>query len=210
MLLLVFYTNSFAQIGLIAQYHSQSAPVYYAKIDKPNEENIQLAGGGIDYTFRLKNYRVEFFPALVYLNGSSKYPDENTLGENTLNLTTLGIQFNTHFYLFDIEGDCHCPTWSKDGDFLKKGFYLSLSLNGYNTMFKEEGIPDINLYYGALAIGLGIDIGLAKKITLTPSLQYELQQRKTISPGFISLENKQNTVSNLILGLRLGYSFKDH
>lgn len=210
MLFLIIYTNSTAQVGVLGQYHSQSAPLYYINNDKTNDDNITFTGGGIDYSFRLKNYRVEFFPALVYLIGKSSYTNQTTETTHNLDLTTLGLQFNTHFYLFDIEGDCHCPVWSKDGDLLKKGFYLSLSLNAYNTKFKETNTADQNITYGAIALGAGSDIGLSKNLTLTPSIQYELQQRKLITNDFLVNDNKQNSVSNLIIGLRLGYSFKDH
>ncbi len=210
MLLLVFYTNSFAQVGVFGQYHSQSAPIYSTGNQTSNNDNINFKGGGIDYTFRLKNYRIEFFPALVFLSASSTYLNAGGGNDFSINFNTIGIQFNTHFYLFDIEGDCHCPTWSKEGTFFKKGFYLSASLNEYAAFRKIAKLSYDPLFYTALAIGVGLDIGISKHFTITPSIQYEIQQRKLMLTDFVHPDTNQYTVNNLIFELRLGYSFKDH
>ncbi len=207
---LFIITGISGQIGIQGQYHIQHPPVFYTDATHQNENNINLQGIGIDYTFRLKEYRVEFFPTFVYLKGSTTYRSEFNQSDKDISLSTYGLQLNTHFYIFDIEGDCHCPTWSKDGTFLKKGFYFSVALNVYGTNFKSTDYSSNPIYYGAIAAGAGVDIGITKNITLTPSFQYELQNRKVITPFISSSSPKNETVSNLIFGLRLGYSFKDN
>jgi hypothetical protein len=93
---------------------------------------------------------------------------------------------------------------------LKKGFYLSASINGYSTSYESDDFSTDPLIYGAISAGLGLDIGISPKLTLTPSFQYELQSRKVITPFFSSMSEKTETVSNLIFGLRIGYSFKEN
>jgi hypothetical protein len=114
---------------------------------------------GLEYYFRLKTHRVEFHPMLGYrqsfaVDGSGYY-------------TSLDFDFNTSFYLFDFEGDCNCPTFSKQGTLVKKGFFFEFQPGiGYQTIYLLEA-QSSNIV-GKVGGAAGLDIGLSDQYTLTP------------------------------------------
>ncbi len=209
----VFLTASFnvvGQLGLQFQFQKFGDTTFtYNGFDgiPPGEIFIQQQYGfGIDYSFRLKNYRVEFFPTLVYLN--KKYDLTTDAGDPyKLNINTLGLQFNTHFYFLDIEGDCHCPTWSKDGQILKKGLFAWVSVNAYNSNYiiNDNSAKKLTTY-GAGG-GLGLDIGLSKRITITPLAGLELERRPVTDLSDNKFPNKW--MSKTTASLRISYHFND-
>jgi len=153
--------------------------------------NIEV---GVDYWFRLKNLRIEFMPEIAMgLKTSSAY---SNVGAET-DFSYFAFIFNTQIYAFDLKGDCDCPTFSKQGPALDKGFFFTVAPGLiYNT--KElalESLEDtfssnqVNLRIG---IGAGYDIGINDLITITPVVQYNL------APGvkFLDLLNVAPTVSN--------------
>jgi len=90
---------------------------------------------GISYWLRLKNYRVEFHPTAYVTNSKqsielydqlttegSTFPEYSRATQNGF-----GLEVPIHFYFLDIEGDCNCPTFSKDGNFFTKGLYAYIS-----------------------------------------------------------------------------------
>ena len=136
---LCFCSNMHAQIGFQVQYQRFQDTSYILSGSGFNEfVQADQLGFGIDYAFKLKNYRVEFFPAILYFN---KKINKNSIFDTELNtnITTLGLQFNTHIYFLDIEGDCNCPTWNKDGSFMKKGIFAWVSIIG--RAVKEPVFP---------------------------------------------------------------------
>ncbi len=131
---------------------------------------------GLDYWFRLKNQRIEFFPELTYATSTSSL--NNNIIES-LEYTQFGLNFNTHFYILDLQGDCDCPTWSKDGDFFSKGFFLVLSpgvnFNQFDLNRAGETEPanfnDSRWSY-KIGLGAGLDIGINNLLTITPFAMY--------------------------------------
>ena len=133
---------------------------------------------GIEYWLRLKNYRVEFSPGIFY-NQRNEYtvevadiPDQ---GDVIYNSNYFSFQFSTSFYPLDFEGDCNCPTFSKQGDFIKKGFFFHIApevgmLNGkVNTTTIAGPVEEkISNFYFAVGGGVGLDIGLSDLVTITP------------------------------------------
>lgn len=136
---------------------------------------------GIDYTFKLAQNRVEFFPELNYSAVKMAEPIFEVSGSgisSRLESQAIGFYFNTNVYPFDFEGDCDCPVFSKDGNFFKKGFFLQVSpgVNYHNYQYEE--FQDISLnesrilkgadFSYSLAGGAGIDIGLSEHLTISP------------------------------------------
>lgn len=202
---LCFCSNMHAQIGFQVQYQRFQDTSYILSGSGFNEfVQADQLGFGIDYAFKLKNYRVEFFPAILYFN---KKINKNSIFDTELNtnITTLGLQFNTHIYFLDIEGDCNCPTWNKDGSFMKKGLFAWVSINAYNTVFKQNTPATRNMFtYGASG-GLGLDIGLSKHLTLTPFAGLELEQRPVVEFTDLKAERDTKSMYKLDAGIRLGW-----
>jgi len=170
-----------AQIGVSGAFSNISTPGWEEILQN---ENIDQFNNGytlsLDYWFRLKDYRVEFLPELSY-SGYDNLVERD--GETSFspsldaNLNILAFSFNTQIYLFDIEGDCDCPTWGKEGGFFNKGFYfmagpgISLVQHTDEINFadgsEEPSIIDESTIRLMLSAGAGFDIGITKAITLT-------------------------------------------
>lgn len=142
---------------------------------------------GVSYWLRLKNYRVEFHPTAYYtsskqmisvneqlINSNSEFPDIRNAEQ-----IGFGAEVPVHFYFLDIEGDCNCPTFSKQGNILTKGLYaylspgvrrLSYSMLGENgeAIVLANGDSESTQTFFTAAAGLGLDIGLGDLFTVTP------------------------------------------
>lgn len=183
-LLLVFFVISsslYSQFGVRTKYNINTFSGFDEYIDENttgNNEKIFSAniGVGVDYWFRLKKYRIEFLPELhMGLKTSNTY--EN--GANTTDFASLGFNFNTQVYLFDLEGDCDCPTFSKQGPSLSKGFFLNLSPGIlYYTTNISDPLIDVDFANSEITfkigVGVGYDIGISNLFTITPMFNYNL------------------------------------
>ena len=164
---------------------------------------------GIDYWFRLKNVRVEFLPTLAL---SRQTYTLNSLAAES-QVSGLHLFVNTNLYLFDFKGDCDCPTWSKEGPTLEKGFFLQLSPGVSYFDFNLDDISEV-ASTSALAVsigaGVGFDIGLSDLLTLTPqaSARYypSVEWEGLTQTGATDLTGVQDDspLWHYNLGLRLG------
>ena len=186
---------------------------------------------GLDYWFRLKNRRIEFTPEVAY----ARYRVESTLIPHTTDselrddyeITYWSLFLNTNFYVFDFEGDCDCPTFSKDGDMFKKGLFLRVApgLNYVSQVndrrvfaFGNESDSDPAETFNELAFsiraGVGLDIGVSDFITLTPIVQanYNLPlawNKVGIGEPNETVQSIEDSVLHLFAGLRLGFRFDE-
>jgi len=171
---------------------------------------------GIDYWLRLKNWRVEFLPTL-----SVAISDGNGLEDNFFrpqHMQNVGFHINTQFYLFDFAGDCDCPTWSKEGNFFTKGFFVNVAPGVTFHRFTTDISSEANLerltstdFKFDFGVGIGLDIGVNNLLTVTPFFNYY------VKPGvsYDSLERAQvissqeiNVSQNLYqseFGIRIGF-----
>lgn len=208
-----------AQFGITAGYRFNEATSW--KLQNSISDDIKIFGDGYslgaDYWFRLKNYRVEFLPELNY----GSFSEEYLAGENDLRSTDVAaISFfmNTNFYLFDFKGDCDCPTFSKQGNALKKGFFVQLSPGLTHFMQKVQRPAnsfDSNATVLSLGLGAGFDIGLTDLLTLSPilGLRYyapsEWAELRNIGDANdfsgLSLKDTKSAITQLFTGLRLGF-----
>ncbi len=125
---------------------------------------------GPSYWFRLKNKRVEFNPALLFDYSKSNYSNGNS---NDLTEHSLVFSLPVLIYPFDFSNDCNCPTFNKSGELFKKGFHFIIysSLPYSVKEVSNSGNASVDLFGSyQLGLGAGLDIGINKKFTFSPSI----------------------------------------
>ena len=184
---------------------------------------------GLAYWFRLKNYRVEFHPGAYFgfgNQGITMYSDVQSTYEEVSRISATrqrvyGVEVPIHFYFLDLEGDCNCPTFSKQGNIITKGLYAYINPGFRRTDFEintwDDGNPPRSVIFVAsqsnnftIAGGFGLDIGLGDLLTITPftglefvpDLKWEGYDFYTESVANTSLKDERN-LRSVVLGLRL-------
>ncbi|MEM9546126.1 MAG: hypothetical protein AAGA77_09135 [Bacteroidota bacterium] len=207
-----------AQFGIRAKYNMNS----FSDWDQFMEQNINgdvdnifssTIEIGVDYWFRLKNTRIEFMPEVAMgLKTSSSFPNA---GAET-DFSYFAFVFNTQIYAFDLKGDCDCPTFSKQGPALDKGFFFTIAPGLiYNT--KEIALESFEDSFDAsqvnlrIGIGAGYDIGINDLITITPSILYnltpgvEFQDLLSVAPTVSNTELLTTGLNQIQFQLRFGF-----
>jgi len=174
LLLLLFScsTTAFAQFGITAYANFNNDQV---NVPEPGvNEFLDYKVGSevaLHYWFRLPKKRIEFQPTVFYAAAKST--------NEVLNLTEIGVQFKTNFYLFDFGTDCNCPTFGKQGPSLQKGLFLQLTpgYSFYNLKSTTPLIRDLPANGFTLGGAVGIDFGISNLVTITPiaGFRYGLQ-----------------------------------
>ncbi len=219
--LFLFVNKTSAQYGINGSYQTFSASDWEGFINASNLPGAApIESGfavGIDRWFRLKNARVEFFPELNYARYSVDWSDNAT----RLNHQQISLFANTHFYLFDLEGDCDCPTFSKDGNFLKKGFYVELSpgLSYATSNFKGgNGNPSSSSVIPSVGLGVGVDIGVSDLLTITPMVRFRrhfganwenLAEDLNLDIDSFNSDAQKSGIETFSFGLRLGVRLRE-
>lgn len=114
--------------------------------------------------------------------------------------SSIDFDFNTAIYPFDFAGDCHCPTFSKDGELIKKGFFFELQPGlGYQVLKRLRTDPDDpaklpirskNIVF-KLGGAAGLDMGFSEHFTVTPMLSMTMLTPKN-GTGCITMVRKEN------------------
>lgn len=211
-LLLFFALNAQAQFGVNGKYLSPQNDWQISAAFSGQETNTQLYdrgwSAGVDYWFRLKNFRVEFLPELNYTLISNSTPN---FTQNKASIYSLF--FNVNVYFLDFAGDCDCPTWSKEGPTLKKGLFLQLS-PGLSYWDAQVGVGDDVLANRptvfSIGAGLGFDLGISDLVTITPMVNarfFPNVSLQTLSDTDTESFLVKETASPLFIsgGLRLGF-----
>ncbi len=225
----LFFTNlALAQFGITGRYHFNDAPNWASfsatPTDRFNPEKYFGNGWsvGIDYWLRLKNYRMEFLPELNY--AQFEY-NKQTGYVNPAAFSNRFYSFflNTNFYLFDFAGDCNCPTFSKQGQWLKKGFFVQaspgISYIQQKVVFEKPVVEGKKTFESmalaaSIGIGTGLDIGISDFMTFTPmvSLRYYPNAKwKSLSrysgPDIYAALSTESDIWQLSAGARLSFRF---
>lgn len=193
--------NAFGQIGVSLRYQSMN-PIQWEE-----QSNLDLFNTGfevgIDYWTRLKEYRMEFLSEVYWGNTRTSFEDD------TYKMNVYGLGITSNIYIFDFFGDCDCPTFSKEGNFFSKGFFLSVT-PGTEFQFKSainKDISDSQLVFTG-AIGAGVDIGILDLVTLTPYLRYKFIPNvkwNGFSQAHNGAEEDSGFISNYLqFGVRMG------
>lgn len=207
LLAFITFMHCDAQIGINYRYQNLNPSLWEEQTKIPNLYN-STHDFGIDYWFRLKNYRVEFSPEVFMTR--AKTVEANT--NNTFN--SIGIATNTNVYIFDFVGDCNCPTFSKDGNLFTKGFYVSVNptIEFQQNEFQEETVvvQDVSRVVLGIAIGAGVDIGITDLITISPYIRYKYLPSTSWTGDVTSSQlpadpSQKFAMSYPQFGLRLGF-----
>jgi hypothetical protein len=200
------------QIGLMAGYKTFNAPKWEEPFEALlNESPYPNAGWqvGMDYWFRLKKRRIEFTPEVSFANF------KHSFSEGEMRMRQFGFHFNTAVYLFDLASDCNCPTFSKDGNVLGKGFFLEVSpgitylQNDLDWVtITRYTYPHKSLAFGG-SIGAGLDIGFSDLFTVTPLARFYFYPF-TNSLDDLQPEGIEGTeLKQVFAGLRFRLHFKE-
>lgn len=180
------------------------------KIVFPTSDNQVFSNSleiGIDYWARLKNYRVEFYPEISMATSKSNI---SRFDINLLQKTALKLKANTRFYPLDFAGDCDCPTFSKQGNWFTKGFFLYISpgLNWEKYKGNTSSI-DMTKFIWSIAGGIGLDIGVNDLITLSPNVGYRYNSNLNWPElaRVVGITELNFNYTQIQMGLRLGIRF---
>lgn len=175
-LLVGFGAVASAQIGLNTSYFKSKEDSWYLAASEDQSGYPIMEKGyafGINYWFRLKNYRVEFLPELNAGFANSEWTGTGNNNQIAFKHTSLNFYLNTQFYLLNIKGDCDCPTFSKEGPTFEKGLFLFLSpgvtLLNTKASRDSETVSDQAISF-SIGGGIGMDFGISDFLTITPLL----------------------------------------
>ena len=205
-------SSCIAQLGFVGGYKTFNPSGWNDSFQADlNQEPYPIGGwhAGVDYWFRLKKRRIEFMPEASF----SRF--EEQFGTRSQDHVQFGFHFNTAIYLFDLASDCNCPTFSKDGNFFGKGFFLELSpglvylqnrLEDESPLF--DGFEGEELAVGG-SIGAGLDLGVSKLMTMTPLARFYFYPKTDWDSDLQPANFSSSDLKQLFLGIRLRLHFKE-
>jgi hypothetical protein len=165
---LLFSLMAQAQIGLMLGGNFNKGNGWIIE-DKNNTSSFELPGNGLfvglNYEINLNKNRIAMVPSFQYSHYQNKVNDVGTLSNKLFQ-----FQLNMQVYLLDIKGDCYCPTFSKKGNPLKKGLFITISPGVGYIENKIQGISSVEKNFSVtpgLGFGLGYEIGINERLTLT-------------------------------------------
>ncbi len=196
-----------SQIGLNIRY-------LFGKSDILDIENISQDGIHVsaEYNFRLESKRIEFRPGLGY-----RFTTNGPMYSGYL--TSFDFDMGTAIYPFDFAGDCDCPTFSKEGNLFKKGFFLELLPGvGYQIFSRLRSDPDdpdrlpirSKNFVWKMGGAAGLDIGVSEQFTLTPMLSATMLSA-TEWEG-LRMDGTSGTLNDYVYfgaGIRITYNAED-
>lgn len=131
---------------------------------------------GLDYWFRLKKKRIEFLPEVSYAMANTRY---DSPAFDKVRYSAINFNFHTQVYALDLEGDCDCPTFSKQGPSINKGlfFHFTPGLSYFTAkapplVERPEFVDKVSGISFRAGIGVGLDLGISDLITVTPMVSY--------------------------------------
>jgi hypothetical protein len=163
----------------------------------------------------LKEYRWEMIPELGMGKGSSEVFNNTIIQNFKYDWSRFDLTLNNHIYLLNMESDCNCPTFSKDGNALAKGVFINIAPGiAYNSLKDtnlSEGIENKESSMGVFVkMGFGFDIGIGDLFTISPIFNYTLRPASkwtSLDPGSASPKEVSANVSQREIGLRAIFRF---
>lgn len=238
LILTIFFVSQIeAQISVLGGISTFSAGNWDRIMDKPDngvDGSIGMdkfnfdALYGLSYSIPIPNVGMRIQPEINYTRFSSSGFNRNILPNFELlsldlNVQNIAFLLNTNIYLLNLEGDCDCPTFGKDGGFFEKGFHIQggpgVVLSSKQIIRKDESgastTSTINETKFTFVIGAGLDIGLTDKFTITPFARYKWiapqawPELTELLDNFSPNEDNTNSISNFEVGVKLGFRYKN-
>ncbi len=170
----------FSQWGIYGHYLNTTLPEWQQLSQEAhgNSFAVQASGPaiGVNYWFRLKTRRIEFWPGLQISLQQLRLSPNATV---TLVIHQLSAEWPIAIYPFDLGSDCHCPTFSKQGPALAKGFFVALipTLSWLHYLPTDSSLlPPDSQWITQLGLRIGLDIGLSRRWTFTPYVGHQWAQ----------------------------------
>ena len=158
-------------------------------------EGVQVSA---NYWFRLENIRIEFFPEVSYSQFQHNQPSD--VLPKTFGFSQWGLAIPISIYPFDLGSDCNCPTFSKQNETFKKGFFVQIAPGYYFSTYKPKAgnldAKQNNDYFG-FGAGIGLDLGLSDLITMSPIVTFNSFLSSNTDNANLWLKN------DLMLGVRV-------
>ena len=190
--------NSFSQFGVRTKYNVNNY--------SPGPEFFSFENGyeiGLDYWFRLKDRRIEFLPEVSFEISDGLVSAQPV----DVSFSSFNFNLNINIYPLDFYNDCDCPTFSKEGGPLEKGFHFIISPGIRYYSWDNLNLSDDNQLAIMGGMGIGLDLGINDLLTITPSVIY----RYSLSPELVFTNDIgagnmiDGNMGQLLLGLRLGF-----
>lgn len=218
-MLLFFSISAYGQFGVSARIQNNTNKTWNNNYQSVADTSQTLFSSsyefGVNYWFKLKEYRVEFLPELSYAVSETN-PLFSALNVASHTRQSFYFNFNVQIYPLDFIGDCDCPTFSKEGNTLTKGFYWlfspGIAFHNLSTTMAEgvsAEIADANITSLRIGGGAGVDLGINNMLTVSPFLMYSLNiannwpEQKTAYEISDSPNNNSASINQWHFGLRL-------
>lgn len=170
----------FSQIGIEFMINKNNYPDWNKTIYNYSLKESELFkysyGAGLNYWFRLHNYRVEFTPGVFYNYSTFKYPDSDCKFQYDSHIG--GVEFDINIYMFDFISQNYqrdCPTFSHKGEWFRKSFFIQVSPGILESFRKVKNSPDKIDYFntsGKFDFGFGLDMKLVNNLIMAPVIKY--------------------------------------
>ncbi len=164
--------DSNAQFGVGARYSDIKDAYWHEVFETHNRATYsdQLISVYALYWFRLKKKRIEFLPEVGYTRSLNKGSEEFSA-----RFSNMYAQVNVDFYFLDLGDDCNCPTFSKQGNVLKRSLFAEISpgIEFRKFIWDHQGSCETCSFTLSKTVpkvytGLGFDIGVSDLVTITP------------------------------------------
>ncbi|HRQ30754.1 MAG TPA: hypothetical protein PLU49_11805 [Saprospiraceae bacterium] len=225
-LALFFSTDLFSQLGFYAAYQQSDFKTWKEMVTDELEQGGDLLKHGfqvgVDYGFGLKTVRIDLYPGIFFRLSTSEQSSSSATNninyfENSLSQLGLGLQAN--IYPLDLlsRQSMECPSFYRGAEKFTKGWFIAAkpsmiysSKSGYfsNYLIEFIGKPVSKIIID-FTLGTGLDIGITKKISVTPYVMYGFsvgERWNGLSERFNQPSYNDTTQANhFFAGIRLGY-----
>lgn len=174
--LMFFITAANAQLDFVLQYERPKYPDWEQMVNETYPDSDRFLEhayyAGAAYRLYPFSVRLGFIPELGIHYGN--YERSHDVSPANYSIFQVSFALPIQFFPMDLYGDCNCPTFGRQNDFLKKALFLKfvpgVSYQQMDYSYIDEETAQ-NLSY-SLGAGLGLNIALSNVITLAPEVAY--------------------------------------
>jgi hypothetical protein len=212
-----FSNNAFSQLDLSLQYQRPTFGDWDQVINEVYRDDVKFFangfGLGAGYRIYPWEFRLGFTPEASVLFFSDQR--ENNFYNANYQLIQLSLAVPLQIFPFDFYGDCNCPTFGKQNDFLQKAVYFKLIPEiAYQMMtYESENTVNTNNLSYLFGAGIGLNIALNQMITIAPEISYHTILNENWK-GLADLHNQpvaldKSSANTLKFALRISFYLED-